>query len=90
MAVNIKIDRTVDKFTSARQLLTLLSDVKDDAKTAIQCNVDCPILLGSIRDKDGYPLLSVPAAFYCNDTPKIIVNLDCNVLRSEENLYREH
>lgn len=86
MAINVKLDRTLDKFISARQLLALLSDIRDDARTAIQCNVECPILLGSIRDKDGYPLLSVPAAFCCNDTPKIIVNLDCNVLRSEENL----
>ena len=89
MAINVKPDYVIDKFTSARQLLTLLSDVRDDAKTAIQCSVDCPILLGSIRDKDGYPLLSVPAAFYCNNIPKIIVNLDCNVLRSEENLRTE-
>lgn len=86
MAINVKLDRTFDKFISARQLLTLLSDIKNDARAAISCSVDCPILLGAIHDTEGYPLPSVPAAFYCEGNPRILVNLDCNVLRSEENL----
>ena len=49
-------------------------------------SVCCPVRLGSMHNRDGYPLQSVAAAFCCEGSLQIVVNVDCNISRTEENL----